>query len=99
MLLLEDRRVDCWQPRVTLYVMRPPPQHGHETHSSVYIDGVTDQEAADIFRYCGGSNDQEVTSWKRLHIEIAQPRCLGCSFVWIFTVAIFLIEILLQKFY
>ena len=61
--------VDAWQAAASLYMMRPRQNVGHENHASAFVDGLSQQEAADVLRHCGGALDDEVCAWKRLHVE------------------------------
>ena len=70
--------IDAWNT-AAVYIMRPQRWHGHENHSSAFLEHLSDAEAAEVFRHVGGCLDAEVCSHKRLHVEVAQPPCLCCT--------------------
>ena len=100
--------LDCWT-QGSVWMHRPVWRPNHENHSSAYIENITAAEAQRCLTFLGGHWDRMVCTTKRLHIEIAQPRCLGLQYYWFFfwrslywwsfTEEAFTGEILLEKFY
>lgn len=71
--------INAWTV-ANVWVHRPAWRPGHESHSSAYVENVSQAEAHRCLNYVGGCWDAAVCTTKRLHVEVAHPRCLGLQY-------------------